>query len=59
MKISKGVPSRSNPYHIIEGRDSGALKSFLVKHGQGLLPMVELIEQSQVVADEMIDVWGG
>ncbi|MGH9607776.1 MAG: IS256 family transposase [Terracidiphilus sp.] len=29
-----------------------------MKHGQGLLPMVELIEQSQVVVDEMIDVLG-
>ncbi len=46
------------PYHIIEGRDSEGLKNFLVKHGQGLLPMVELIEQSQGVVDEMIDVLG-
>ncbi|MGH9639828.1 MAG: IS256 family transposase [Bryobacteraceae bacterium] len=45
-------------YHIIEGRDSEGLKNFLVKHGQGLLPMVELIEQSQMMVDEMIDVLG-
>ena len=43
---------------IIEGGDSEALKNFLVKHGQGLLPMVELIEQSHVVAAKMIDVLG-
>ena len=43
---------------IIEGGDSEALKNFLVMHGQGLLPMVELIEQPQVVAAEMIEVLG-
>jgi hypothetical protein len=40
----------------IEENNSEALKNFLVKHGQELLPMAELIEQSQVVAAEMIDV---
>jgi putative transposase len=46
------------PYHIVEKSDSRGLAEFLVKNGQGLLPMVELIEQSQVAVDELIDVLG-
>jgi len=34
------------------------LADFLVKNGQGLLPMVELIEQSQKAVDELIDEVG-
>lgn len=34
------------------------LASFLAKNGQGLLPMVDLIEQCQVACDELIDVTG-
>ena len=34
------------------------LISFLVKNGQGLLPMVDLIEQCQVACNELIDVTG-
>jgi len=34
------------------------LASFLVKNGQGLLPMVDLIEQCQVACNELIDVTG-
>ena len=43
-------------YHIAEKSDSRSLTDFLVKNGQGLLPMVELIEQSQQAVDELIDV---
>jgi putative transposase len=46
------------PYHIVEKGDSRGLTEFLAKNGQGLLPMVELIEQSQVAVDELIDVLG-
>ena len=46
------------PYHIVDKNDSRGLAEFLVKNGQGLLPMVELIEQSQVAVDELIDVLG-
>ena len=46
------------PYHIVEKSDSRSLAEFLVNNGQGLLPMVELIEQSQVAVDELIDVLG-
>jgi transposase-like protein len=34
------------------------LASFLVKNGQGLLPMVDLIEQCQLATNELIDVTG-
>jgi transposase-like protein len=34
------------------------LTSFLVKSGQALLPMVDLIEQCQAACDELIDVTG-
>jgi len=46
------------PYHIVEKDDTRGLASFLAKNGQALLPMVELIEQSQVAVDELIDVLG-
>jgi len=34
------------------------LANFLVKNGQGLLPMVDLIEQCQVACNELIEVTG-
>ena len=34
------------------------LTSFLVKNGQALLPMVDLIEQCQVACDQLIDMTG-
>ena len=45
-------------YHIMEKSDSRGLAKFLAKNGQSLLPMVELIEQSQMAVDELIDVLG-
>ena len=35
-----------------------SLSEFLVRHGQFLLPMVELIERSRVAVDEVIEVLG-
>ncbi len=46
------------PYHIVGKDDTQGLASFLAKNGQALLPMMELIEQSQVALDEVIDVAG-
>jgi putative transposase len=46
------------PYQIIEKKDSRGLAEYLVKNGQNLLPMVELIEQSQQAVDELIEVMG-
>lgn len=48
-------------YHTIDkqGRvNERKLAEFLVRHGQMLLPMLELIEQSQATIDELIDVLG-
>lgn len=46
------------PYHTIQKKDTQALVQFLTKNGQALLPMVELIEQSQLAVDQLIDVLG-
>lgn len=46
------------PYPIVQKDDARSLASFLAKNGQVLLPMVELIEQSQVAEDEVIEVLG-
>jgi len=46
------------PYHIVGKDDTQGLASFLAKNGQALLPIMELIEQSQVAVDELIDVVG-
>jgi putative transposase len=46
------------PYHIVEKKDREGLRDFLVKNGQALLPMVELIERSEMAVDELIDVLG-
>ena len=45
-------------YHTIEKKDTQALVRFWTKNGQALLPMVELIEQSKLAVDELIDVLG-
>ncbi len=45
-------------YHIVGKENTEELRRFLVKNGQGLLPMVELIEQSKLAVDELIDVLG-
>ena len=47
-------------YHTIDKRGKGEreLAEFLVRNGQALLPMMELIEQSRMAIDELIDVMG-
>jgi transposase-like protein len=49
------------PYHTIRKRgnfNEKELGAFLAKNGQGLLPMVDLIEQSQMACDQLIDITG-
>ena len=46
------------PYHIVQKENTEDLGRFLAKNGQALLPMVELIEQSKLAVDELIDVLG-
>jgi len=45
-------------YQIISQKDSKKLAKFLSKEGQFLLPMLELIEQSEAAVDQVIDVIG-
>jgi len=48
-------------YHTISTQgqtNSKRLAEFFGRHGQGLLPMVDLIEQSRLAVDELIDVAG-
>ena len=48
-------------YHTIrkQGKvNEQELARFLAKNGQGLLPMVDLIEQSRMACDQLIDVTG-
>jgi len=48
-------------YHTIDkqGKAGGRkLTEFLVRNGQALLPMMELIEHSRMAIDELIDVMG-
>jgi putative transposase len=46
------------PYHTIHKNDTQALVRFLTKNGQALLPWVQLIEQSQMAVDQLMDVLG-
>ena len=46
------------PYPTIHKNGTQALAGFLTQNGQVLLPMVELIEQSKLAVDELIDVLG-
>jgi putative transposase len=48
-------------YHTLSAQGQTSAKrlaQFFSRHGQGLLPMVELIEQSRLAVDELIDVAG-
>jgi transposase-like protein len=45
-------------YQVVSKTDSGELARFLHKNGQLLLPMLELITESRMAVDELIDVTG-
>ncbi len=45
-------------HHIVGKENTQDLGKFLARNGQVLLPMVELIEQSKLAVDELIDVLG-
>lgn len=48
-------------YHTLSSKGEMSAKrltEFFSRHGQGLLPMVDLIEQSRMAVDELIDVAG-
>lgn len=46
------------PCHIASKKDTQGLAHFLANNGQALLPIVDLIEQSQIALDKLIDVVG-
>jgi len=48
----------SQVYQIAGEKDTKAVEEFLVRNGQALLPLVELIESAQLAVDEFIDVLG-
>ena len=45
-------------YQISSKKDSRELAKFLAANGQVIMPMVELIEQSQIAIDEFLEVLG-
>ena len=45
-------------YQIAGQNDSRELAKFLAANGQVIMPMVELIEQSQIAVDELLEVLG-
>ncbi|MFQ5917955.1 MAG: transposase [Candidatus Binatia bacterium] len=45
-------------YQIIDGKNSRALREYLSKEGQVLLPLLECIERTEIALDEVIDVAG-
>ena len=48
----------STDYHILGKKDSRRLAELLASNGQIILPMVELIEDSQMAVDELIETLG-
>jgi putative transposase len=57
----KGKTAVARNYHTLRaGRAASEkqLNTFLMKNGQQLLPMVQLIEQSRVAIDELVDTIG-
>ena len=45
-------------YEVRDRADKRAIREFLKREGQFLLPMLELVEQTEVVIDEVIQVRG-
>jgi len=43
-------------YQVISRQDRRALAQWLTKNGQGLLPLVELVEGAEIALEELIDV---
>lgn len=45
-------------YQVVSRHDRRALARWLAKNGQGLLPLVELVEGAELALEELIDVTG-
>jgi putative transposase len=55
--LEEGTAVEKN-YQVINRNDRRALARWLTKHGQGLLPLVELVESTELALEELIDVSG-
>ncbi len=53
-----GATTMKTEYEVADGSDRRAMREFLAQEGQFLLPMVELVERSELAIDEVIDVLG-
>ena len=53
----EGTAAKQN-YQVICRNERRALVRWLTKHGQGVLPLVELVESTEVAVEEPIDVMG-
>jgi len=59
--LSERRTALKKSYHTLTTKgptNTRRLAEFFSRNGQGLLPMVELIEQSRLAVDELIDVAG-
>ena len=45
-------------YQVVSRDDRRGLARWLTKHGQGLLPLVELVESTELALEELVDVTG-
>jgi hypothetical protein len=45
-------------YQVVTAADKRQLSDFLIREGQFLIPIVKLIEQSELAIEQVIDVTG-
>ena len=45
-------------YEVVSGTDKRAMAEFVKREGQFLLPMVELVERTELAIDEVVQVMG-
>jgi transposase-like protein len=57
LNSEEGTAVKKN-YQVISRQDRRALAQWLTKNGQGLLPLVELVEGAEIALEELIDVTG-
>jgi putative transposase len=55
--LEEGTAVRKN-YQVVSRDDRRTLARWLTKHGQGLLPLVELVESTELALEELVDVSG-
>jgi putative transposase len=55
--VEEGTAVEKN-YQVVSRDDRRGLARWLTKHGQGLLPLVELVESTELALEELVDVTG-